>query len=84
MDEDERDEDTSAIEKVNAEEILFGASLGKHHVANIELDSDQESTDGEDSAPVSSLSQLTPDHLLYRSARVHNLPVYESSFGFGC
>ena len=37
----------SGSPKINAEKILFGSTLGKHHVANIELDSDQESTDGE-------------------------------------
>jgi hypothetical protein len=26
---------------VNAEVVLFGGSLGKHHVASVELDSDQ-------------------------------------------
>lgn len=75
--------------KINAEEILFGMNLGKHHVANIELDSDQESTDGEeesDSALLSSeilLAKLTPHHLLYRAARVHNLPVMNQALALG-
>ncbi len=29
---------------LNAEVVLFGGSLGKHHVASVELDSDQVST----------------------------------------
>jgi len=64
---------------VNAETVLFGGSLGKHHVASIQLDSDQESTDGEDTTswvcPTDSLAALTPELLLYRAARAHNLPV---------
>merc|ERR1719410_180388 len=35
------------IQVLNAEVCLFGGSLGKHHVSSVELDSDQESTDGE-------------------------------------
>ena len=75
--------------KVNAEEILFGTNLGKHHVANIELDSDQESTDGEEESESSMLSseillaKLTPHHLLFRAARVHNLPVMNQALALG-
>ena len=66
---------------LNAEVCLFGGSLGKHHVASIELDSDQESTDGEREdreawiPPSDPLSLLNPDMLLFRAARAHNLPV---------
>ena len=35
---------------MNAETVLFGGSLEKHHVASIQLDSDQESTDGEETS----------------------------------
>ena len=73
-----------ALEKIiNAEVCLFGGSLGKHHVASVELDSDQESTDGEEEgaggqawvSPSDPLSLLNPDMLLFRAARAHNLPV---------
>ena len=52
---------------VNAEKMLFGFSLGKHHVSNIELDSDQESTDGEEESIQKSEvpERLTPDWLLW-------------------
>ena len=40
---------SSVARVVNAEVCLFGGSLGKHHVASVKLDSDQESTDGEES-----------------------------------
>ncbi len=93
QDKEAKDVDTSASRRVNAEEILFGASLGKHHVASIELDSDQESTDGEKEVEDSSdhhslaeeslLQRLTPDHLLYRAARVHNLPVMSQALALG-
>ena len=52
---------------VNAEKMLFGFSLGKHHVSNIELDSDQESTDGEEESikKCEVAERLTPDWLLW-------------------
>ena len=52
---------------VNAEKMLFGFSLGKHHVSNIELDSDQESTDGEEELTQKGEipDRLTPDWLLW-------------------
>ena len=52
---------------VNAEKMLFGFSLGKHHVSNIELDSDQESTDGEEDSMLKGEipERLTPDWLLW-------------------
>ncbi len=89
---DDKDEDTTKEIRINAEQILFGGSLGKHHVANIELDSDQESTDGEEdasstpsssSSSVQTLSKLTPNHLLFRAARVHNLPVMSQALALG-
>ena len=71
-----------ALKKImNAEVCLFGGSLGKHHVASVELDSDQESTDGEEEGagawvpPSDPLTLLNPDMLLFRAARAHNLPV---------
>ena len=100
LDKDDKDIDTkqpgaaraiaSPPDKRNAEEILFGSTLGKHHVSSIELDSDQESTDGEDNggseggdADPLMLGKLTPDHLLYRAARMHNLPVMAQALAFG-
>eukprot|EP00092_Neocalanus_flemingeri_P015121 GFUD01016338.1.p1 GENE.GFUD01016338.1~~GFUD01016338.1.p1 ORF type:complete len:839 (-),score=276.93 GFUD01016338.1:342-2858(-) len=72
---------------LNAEVCLFGGSLGKHHVASVELDSDQESTDGEGetvwSPPHDRLDTLTPDMLLYRAARAHNLPVMLQALALG-
>merc|ERR1719323_1215387 len=78
-------------DKRNAEEILFGSTLGKHHVSSIELDTDQESTDGEDNGGseggdadlLLALGKLTPDHLLYRAARMHNLPVMAQALALG-
>ncbi len=85
-DKEEKEEDTCRPRRVNAEEILFGHTLGKHHVASIQLDSDQESTDGEDQVGEEQLldlsaeqgdnragddlSKLTPDSLLYRYRNV--------------
>ncbi len=77
----EKDEDTTRPKRVNAEEILFGGTLGKHHVScSVELDSDQESTDGETEVGEedlrrsevhtgegeSDILELTPNSLLYR------------------
>ena len=52
---------------VSAEKLLFGFSLGKHHLTSIELDSDQESTDGEEEAMQlgETRDRLTPDWLLW-------------------
>ena len=52
---------------VNAEKMLFGFSLGKHHVSSIELDSDQESTDGEEEITQNGEipDRLTADWLLW-------------------
>jgi len=75
------------LKVLNAEVCLFGGSLGKHHVASVELDSDQESTDGEGdttwSPPQDRLDVLNPDMLLYRAARAHNLPVMLQALALG-
>ena len=81
------------VQVLNAEVCLFGGSLGKHHVSSVELDSDQESTDGEGeeeeedgrgwTAPQDPLSQLSPNMLLYRAARAHNLPVMLQALALG-
>jgi len=75
------------VKVLNAEVCLFGGSLGKHHVASVELDSDQESTDGEGesawSPPQDRLDCLTADMLLYRAARAHNLPVMLQALALG-
>jgi len=72
---------------LNAEVVLFGGSLGKHHVASVELDSDQESTDEEGESrwtPTQDLlSSLSPELLLYRAARAHNLPVMLEALALG-
>lgn len=70
---------------VNAEKLLFGCSLGKHHVSNIDFDSDQESTDGEDDHPADPDHEdhLSPNWLLHRAARVHNLPVMSQALALG-
>jgi len=78
----------SRVMKVlNAEVCLFGGSLGKHHVASVELDSDQESTDGEGetvwSPPQDRVDLLNSDMLLYRAARAHNLPVMLQALALG-
>jgi len=72
---------------LNAEVCLFGGSLGKHHVTSMELDSDQESTDGEGEmswvAPSDRRALLTPELLLYRAAAAHNLPVMCQAVALG-
>ena len=89
QDREDKDEDTSKPRKVNAEEILFGCTLGKHHVASVQLDSDQESTDGhgggatDDDDGGDLLARLTPDHLLFRATRAHNLPVMSQALALG-
>ena len=79
-DREEKEEDSSRPSRTNVETILFGETLGKHHVASVELDSDQESTDGETEVGEEEvvedrrksadneddLSKLTPNSLLYR------------------
>ena len=55
-------------------------------MASIQLDSDQESTDGEEtnwSPATDSLASLTPELLLYRAARAHNLPVMCQAVALG-
>ena len=60
----------------SAEVILFGKALSSHQVDGLGTDSDQESTDGEESQTEQDISDpLNPNRLLFRSARVHNLPV---------
>jgi len=84
---------------LNTEVVLFGGTLEKHHVASVQLDSDQESTDGEESigddkVPIvtarssvgnvtDSINELTPDLLLYRAAGAHNLPVMLMALALG-
>jgi len=87
-------DDSADNASVNVENLLFGYSLGKHHRANIELDSDQDSTDGEDEGSshsrcgqdvtkAKSSATLTPHNLLYTAARVHNLPVMSHALAMG-
>lgn len=87
---DEKDVDTTetsseGLEVVNAELLLFGSNLMKHDVSNIELDSDQESTDGDDEALQrgENLETLSPNNLLFGAARVHNLPVMSQALALG-
>jgi len=72
---------------LNAEVCLFGGSLGKHHVTSMELDSDQESTDGEGEmswvAPCDRRALLSPELLLFRAAAAHNLPVMCQAVALG-
>merc|ERR1712051_715535 len=86
------DSDSSILEAcgiikkpVNVEKLVFGATLSKHHVASIELDSDQESTDGEDSVTQSGepLGILEPNRLLFRASRVHNVPLMCQAIALG-
>merc|ERR1719244_2462492 len=53
------------LKLLNTEVCVFGGSLGKHHVASVQLDSDQESTDGEEAPEpditTDSLTKLTPE-----------------------
>ena len=55
------------------------------NLSYFQLDSDQESTDGEDGAVQrgESLDSLSPNNLLFRAARVHNLPVMSQSLALG-
>ena len=76
---------TKTVNVINAEDILFGSTLRKHHLANIELDSDQESTDGEDAALEQGdpIEKLSANMLLFRAARVHNVPVMSQAIALG-
>ena len=51
----------------------------------LQLDSDQESTDGEDEAVErgESLGRFSPNNLLFRAASVHNLPVMSQALALG-
>ena len=70
---------------INAESLLFGSTLGKHHLANVEIDSDQESTDGEEAAVQAGdpMNKLNANLLLFRAARVHNVPVMAQAVALG-
>ena len=50
-----------------------------------QLDSDQESTDGEDSVTQSGepLGVLEPNRLLFRASRVHNVPLMCQAIALG-
>ena len=71
----------------DAEHIFFGTSLNKMCTKpNVDLDSDQESLDGtpdcdelDDDCDV----ELTPNNLLCRAARRHNLPLMAQAIAFG-
>jgi len=78
---------SSSKQVLNAENVLFGNALRKHEFAALELESDQESTD-EDSEtrwvpPQDPINKLTPDLLLFRAARAHNLPVMLEAMAIG-
>jgi len=66
-------------------DLLFGLGFPWVYKTVFQLDSDQESTDGEDESALrgESLKCLTPDRLLFRAARVHNLPVMSQALAIG-
>ena len=75
----------------DAEHIFFGSSLNKMGSVpvTVQLDSDQESLDGisDDSDPSTALhddhAAFTPDNLLCRASRAHNLPLMAAALAFG-
>ena len=77
--------------KNDAEQIFFGSSLNKMGSVpvTVQLDSDQESLDGisDDSDPSTALhddhAAFTPDNLLCRASRAHNLPLMAAALAFG-
>merc|ERR1719347_2134779 len=75
------------LKVLNAEVAVFGGSLGKQHVASVQLDSDQESTDGESGETKQQtwdhMESFTPELLLYRAARSHNLPLMLEALALG-
>ena len=81
----------AAVAKNDAEHIFFGSSLNKMDSVpvTVQLDSDQESLDGvsDDSdpaaAPHDDHAAFTPDNLLCRASRAHNLPLMAAALAFG-
>ena len=78
-------------EFANSEPIV---SITNFRVHIFQLDSDQDSTDGEDEGSshsrcgqdvtkAKSSATLTPHNLLYTAARVHNLPVMSHALAMG-
>ena len=72
----------------DAEHIFFGSSLNKMcREPTVELDSDQDSLDGilDDDQPAlhDNHAAFTPDNLLCKAARAHNLPLMAQALAFG-
>nr|XP_040574543.1 arf-GAP with coiled-coil, ANK repeat and PH domain-containing protein 2-like isoform X2 [Lepeophtheirus salmonis] len=89
---DEKDEDTLATSygldlsrELNPEKLLFGSPLSRSHESFRIEDDEQDSTDQEDDLyqNIMETDPITPDLLLYRAARVHNLPVMSYALALG-
>ena len=83
----------AGVAKNDAEHIFFGSSLKKMGSipVTVQLDSDQESLDGvsDDNDPPATAAHrddhaaFTPDNLLCKAARAHNLPLMAQALAFG-
>ena len=81
----------AGLDQNDAEHIFFGSSLKKMcREPTFELDSDQESSDEildeHQPPPVlhdDSHAAFTPNNLLWKAARVHNLPLMAQALAFG-
>lgn len=65
--------------------LLFGDDLETQPPSNIDLSSDQESTEGEESETVGEedISKLHPSLLLYKASSAHNVPVMCEALALG-
>ncbi|KAF7267981.1 hypothetical protein GWI33_018825, partial [Rhynchophorus ferrugineus] len=72
-------------DKAHTSLLLFGSDLDKQPISNIDLSSDQESTEGEESETVGEedISNLHPNLLLYKAAAAHNIPVMCEALALG-
>lgn len=84
---EEANNDASAEKSEKAENVLlFGNDIEKQPIDTaLYLDSDQESTGGEDNDNVGEedISKLHPNMLLYKAATAHNLPVMCQALALG-
>ena len=76
------------LDKNDAEHIFFGSSLNDicKLGSSVELDSDQESSDeilDEDQPHHDVYAEFTPNNLLCKAARAHNLPLMAQALAFG-
>lgn len=88
-DDQDKIRDNTAVHKSLAETqndlLLFGSGLEKQRISNIDLSSDQESTEGEENEIVDEedISKLHPNLLLYKASAAHNIPIMCEALALG-